>query len=187
MPRNKNYSQKDTARLDRQRPHSEAKSRAKHTVRQAPFPDKRITVQLVLCDAGSTVLEAVDTRPDVLINAQHTVQQAVLAVYRLPGQSHAVTLHRVTGGVVHMWWPLPGGDRQFQEDWYPRIHDGDVVQIRILSDEDQEAHRGPGERKTQPDTAGPYPAEHSAAHTAGPHDQLCRCVSCSLAALLSLM
>jgi hypothetical protein len=73
-----------------------------------------------------------------------------------------------------------------REDWYPRIHDGDVVQISIFFDEDQEVFPGPGERKTQPDTAGPYPAEHSAAHTAGPHDQLCRCVPCSLAALLSL-
>ena len=172
MPREKNTARKD-------RPGRQAHHRA-------PLPDKRITVQLVRCDPGSIVVEVVDSRPDVLINAQHTVQQAVLAVYRLPGQSHEVTLHRVAGGVVHMWWDLPGGNAQFREDWYPRIHDGDVVQISIFFDEDQEVFPGPGERKAQPDTAGPYPAEHSAAHTAGPHDQLCRCVPCSLAALLSL-
>ena len=172
MPREKNTARKDRSRYPA-RP-------------DRPRPDKRITVQLVLCDAGSTVVEVVDSRPDV-INAQHTVQQAVNAVYRLPGQSHEVTLHRNTmGGVVKMWWDLPGGERQFQEDWYPRIHNGDVVQISIFFDEDQEVFPGPGERKTQPDTAGPDPAEHSAAHTAGPHDQLCRCVPCSLAALLLL-
>jgi len=173
MPREKNTARKDRSRYPA-RP-------------DRPRPDKRITVQLVLCDAGSTVVEVVDSRPNVLINAQHTVQQAVNAVYRLPGQSHEVTLHRNTmGGVVKMWWDLPGGERQFQEDWYPRIHNGDVVQISIFFDEDQEVFPGPGERKTQPDTAGPDPAEHSAAHTAGPHDQLCRCVPCSLAALLLL-
>jgi hypothetical protein len=177
MPRNKNWREKDTARKDRQ-------GRPAHP--RAPLSDKRITVQLVRCDPGSTVVEVLDSRPDV-INAEHTVQQAVLAVYRLPGQSHAVTLHRVTlGGVIHMWWGRPGGERQFLEDWYPRIRDGDVVRISVFFDEDQEVHPGPGDRKAQPDTAGPYPAEHSAAHTAGPHDQLCRCVPCSLAALLSL-
>jgi hypothetical protein len=144
-------------------------------------------VQLVRCDPGSTVLEVVDTRPDVLINAQHTVQQAVLAVYRLPGQSHEVTLHRVTGGVVHMWWDLPGGNAQFREDWYPRIHDGDVVHISIFFDEDQEVHLGPGERFPQrdiwgPDTEEPWPA----AHARGPDGQGCRCMRCNLAALLSL-
>ena len=163
------------------------KCRGREVPRQAPLPDKRITVQLVRCDAGSTVVEVVDTRPNVLINAQHTVQQAVLALYRLPGASHEVTLHRVTGGVVHMWWDLPGGERQFQEDWYPRIRDGDVVQISIFFDEDQEVHPGPGERRTQPDTAGPAGELNPAARTAGPHGQLCRCVPCSLAALLSLM
>jgi hypothetical protein len=148
---------------------------------QAPpsprLPDKRITVQLVRQDAGSTVQTVVASRP-AIVNAQHTVQQVVLTLYLLPGQSHAVTLHRVTGGDVHMWWDLPGGDRQFQEDWYPRIHDGDVVQICILFDEDQEVHLGPGERSSQRDIAGPDPAERApAAHTPGPHHARCRCSS----------
>jgi hypothetical protein len=86
-----------------------------------------------------------------------------------------------------MWWPWEGGQRHFQQDWYPRIQDGDVVEIAILFDQEQEVHLGPGERLSQRDISGPETAEHApAAHAHGPHHHRCRCMHCNLAALLSL-
>jgi hypothetical protein len=149
------------------------------------LPDKRITVQVVRHNAGWTVQTVVDSAPATL-NAQRTVQQAVWALYPLPGQSHTVTLRRGTADVDHMWWPWPGGQEYFQQDWYPRIQDGDVVEIAILFDEDQEVHLGPGERCCQWDVSGPAPASYTPpAHARGPHHARCRCVPCNLAALLS--
>ena len=154
--------------------------------RQAHLPDKRITVQVVRHNIGWTMERVVVSRPAIL-NDQHTVQQAVRAVYPLPGECHNVALRRGTVDVDNMWWPWAGGERHYQQDWYPRIQEDDVVEIAILFSQDQEVHRGPGERLSGrdiwgPDTEEPWPA----AHARGPDGQDCRCVPCSLAALLSL-
>ena len=133
------------------------------------LPDKRITVQVVRHNVGWTVHTVVASTPATL-NAQHTVQQAVLALYPLPGENHAVSLRRGAAAVAHMWWPSNAGHQRFQDDWYPRIQNDDVVEIDILFDEDQQVHLGPGERLSQRDTSGPHPTERRpAAHTRGPH------------------
>ena len=161
-------------------------TRRSHTDRPAPLPDKHITVQVVRHNVGWSRQRVVASR-QVIVNAQHTVQQAVLDMYKLPGESNAVVLRRAGTPGASIWWDLPYGHRRFLEDWYPQIQDGDVVLICILYDEDQDVFPGPGERFPQRDIAGPGHYERRpAAPTHGPHHHHCRWMHCNLAALLSL-
>ena len=131
--------------------------------------DKRITVRIVRTRLGGHVVVANARETADTVNKRHTLQDAVQQFYALPGECHAVWLTRDGARVVMLWWDfIDRGERWWNQNWYPNIQDGDVVEVCIFRDEDQEAPTGPGER-----TAGGHVA-------GGPEGLGCGCVQCKL-------
>jgi hypothetical protein len=178
MPRHKTY----------QHPrHKTYEHHRKHHGIQPGLPDKHITVRIVRVNPQNNV-RIETTRTAAIVNDEHTVQQAVHRVYPLPGVCRGVSLRRGPDHTNITWLWSPERPGRLERNWYPTIQDGDIVDIEIWTDEWLDPPSPPAHSVESRYIWGPATAEQRpGAHTAGPHDQLCRCVPCSLAALLSLI
>jgi hypothetical protein len=134
--------------------------------------DKHITLRLTRTNWGGNIQTTQEERADV-VNSGRTVQAAVREFYPLPGASHCVSLWRNGVWVAYLWSNDERGENEFRQDWYPTIHDGDVVEIHILRDEDQDPPAGP---------AGGLVGKHPK----GAKARGCSSVQCNLAALARL-
>ena len=109
--------------------------------------DKRITVRIVRTRLGGHVVVANARETADTVNKRHTLQDAVQQFYALPGECHAVWLTRDGARVVMLWWDYDDrGHSWWRQDWSDVIHDGDVVEICIFQDENQQPPTGPAQR-----------------------------------------
>jgi hypothetical protein len=104
---------------------------------------KTITVRMFQCGRAWNSVRVLLHESTHPIDAEHTVQAAVQAVYRLPGQCNMVFRERDPHG---LWWDNEFGREQWEHEMYDLIQDGDVIVIEILRDEDQRAPSGPVQR-----------------------------------------
>ncbi len=104
--------------------------------------DKHITMRILQADPVGHVQVAAAEKADT-VREGHSVQDAVLGFYALPGACNAISLWRGGQWVKLLWWPRADGDRTWGKDWYSTIQDGDVVMIYIHLDDEQDIPDGP--------------------------------------------